>query len=267
VGFPTLEVFLSSYLCLEGFTTVNTHTRRGEGLSMDSANLYESNSLDSYSYKSNHSDSSNSYESNNMDSSNLYESHDFDNSNSYDSNDANSSNSYASHDFDSSNSYEHLNFDTSNSYKSLGQRRLGKFDKKVTWSSKLTAVKVITPQPSWFDNLTDIAFTEEEEEDEDKDEDSLISEEKEQFTWITTNNHDNISIANENNFKKKEDNIYLEKNQIEFCYDIHENSNHSSLVENEEKLPKTNYKNIEAERDSLDKSLQLIFGTNLSKLN
>eukprot|EP00092_Neocalanus_flemingeri_P005923 GFUD01006377.1.p1 GENE.GFUD01006377.1~~GFUD01006377.1.p1 ORF type:complete len:186 (+),score=43.53 GFUD01006377.1:244-801(+) len=56
--------------------------------------------------------------------------------------------------------------ETMNTYKSisLAQRRMEKFDKKVTWSEKLTDIKVITPQPSVLDNLKEIVFYEEEED-------------------------------------------------------------------------------------------------------
>ena len=40
--------------------------------------------------------------------------------------------------------------------------------KKVTWSENLTDVKVMTPQPSVFDNFAGIVFLEEEEEEEDQ---------------------------------------------------------------------------------------------------
>ena len=39
--------------------------------------------------------------------------------------------------------------------------------KKVTWSENLTDVKVMTPQPSVFDNFAGIVFLEEEEEEEE----------------------------------------------------------------------------------------------------
>ena len=50
------------------------------------------------------------------------------------------------------------------------KKRQEKFDKKVTWSEKLTEIKMITPQPSKFENLTEIVFSEEEEDilNEDK---------------------------------------------------------------------------------------------------
>ena len=38
--------------------------------------------------------------------------------------------------------------------------------KKVTWSENLTYVKVMTPQPSLFDNFAGIVFLEEEEDQE-----------------------------------------------------------------------------------------------------
>ena len=40
--------------------------------------------------------------------------------------------------------------------------RFRKFPKKVTWSENLTDVKVMTPQPSVFDNFAGIVFLEEE---------------------------------------------------------------------------------------------------------
>eukprot|EP00092_Neocalanus_flemingeri_P059353 GFUD01070913.1.p1 GENE.GFUD01070913.1~~GFUD01070913.1.p1 ORF type:complete len:151 (-),score=35.55 GFUD01070913.1:113-565(-) len=62
--------------------------------------------------------------------------------------------------------------ETMSTYKSisLAQRRMEKFDKKVTWSEKLTDIKVITPQPSVLDNLKEVVFYEEEEDNliEDK---------------------------------------------------------------------------------------------------
>ena len=48
--------------------------------------------------------------------------------------------------------------------KPLAQIRLRKFTKKVTWSENLTEVKVMTPQPSVFDNFAGNVFLEEEEE-------------------------------------------------------------------------------------------------------
>jgi hypothetical protein len=48
--------------------------------------------------------------------------------------------------------------------KPLAQIRFRKFTKKVTWSENLTDVKLITPQPSVFDNFAGIVFLEEEEE-------------------------------------------------------------------------------------------------------
>ena len=48
--------------------------------------------------------------------------------------------------------------------KPLPKIRFGKFPKKVTWSENLTDVKVMTPQPSVFDNFAAIVFLEEEEE-------------------------------------------------------------------------------------------------------
>ena len=38
--------------------------------------------------------------------------------------------------------------------------------KKVTWKENLTDVKVMTPQPSVFDNFAGIVFLEEEEEED-----------------------------------------------------------------------------------------------------
>ena len=38
--------------------------------------------------------------------------------------------------------------------------------KRVTWSENLTDVKVMTPQPSVFDNFAGIVFLEEEEDEE-----------------------------------------------------------------------------------------------------
>ena len=48
--------------------------------------------------------------------------------------------------------------------KPLAQIRFRKFPKKVTWSKNLTDVKVMTPQPSVFDNFAVNVFLEEEEE-------------------------------------------------------------------------------------------------------
>ena len=45
---------------------------------------------------------------------------------------------------------------------SLGLDKL----KKVTWKENLTDVKVMTPQPSVFDNFAGIVFLEEEEEED-----------------------------------------------------------------------------------------------------
>ena len=39
--------------------------------------------------------------------------------------------------------------------------------KKVSWSENLTDVKVMTPQPSVFDNIAGIVFSEEEEVEEE----------------------------------------------------------------------------------------------------
>ena len=50
--------------------------------------------------------------------------------------------------------------------KPLAEIRFRKFPKKVTRSENLTDVKVITPQPSVFDNFAGIVFLEEEEDQE-----------------------------------------------------------------------------------------------------
>ena len=70
---------------------------------------------------------------------------------------------------------------------SLAERRLDKFDKKVTWSEKLTYVKMITPQPSVFENLTEIVFSEEEEE--------ILIDDKEQLKLLDSNVCDKRSIV------------------------------------------------------------------------
>ena len=56
--------------------------------------------------------------------------------------------------------------DSTNPFKVFPTFGLDKL-KKVTWSENLTDVKVITPQPSVFDNFAAIVFLEEEEEDQE----------------------------------------------------------------------------------------------------
>ena len=75
--------------------------------------------------------------------------------------------------------------------------------KKVTWSENLTDVKVITPQPSVFDNFAGIVFLEEEEvEDEDQD---VISKIKKPLTLseseLRQRNELNVSGNHENKMK------------------------------------------------------------------
>ena len=48
--------------------------------------------------------------------------------------------------------------------KPLTKIRFRKSPKRVTWSENLTDVKVMTPQPSVFDNFAGIIFFEEDEE-------------------------------------------------------------------------------------------------------
>ena len=54
--------------------------------------------------------------------------------------------------------------ESTHNMKPLAEIRFRKFPKKVTWSENLTDVKVMTPQPSVFDNFAGIVFQEEEEE-------------------------------------------------------------------------------------------------------
>ena len=56
--------------------------------------------------------------------------------------------------------------ESTSNIKPLAQIRVTKFTKKVTWSENLTDVKVMTPQPSVFDNFAGIVFLEEEEEED-----------------------------------------------------------------------------------------------------
>ena len=51
--------------------------------------------------------------------------------------------------------------------------RRAKFSKRVTWSLQLTDVKVMTPQPTIFEEVADIIFM---EKDEDMVEDDQTSE-------------------------------------------------------------------------------------------
>ena len=52
-------------------------------------------------------------------------------------------------------------------------QRRAKFSKRVTWSHQLTDVKVMTPQPTLFEEVADIIFM---EEDEDMIEDDQTTE-------------------------------------------------------------------------------------------
>merc|ERR1712106_985988 len=97
-----------------------------------------------------------------------------------------------------------------------------KTDKKVTWSENLINVKMMTPQTSVIENLTDI----------------VIEEEEENY----------IEVNEPTGFSQPSMNI----------------TESSSLSIQSQNIDKSSKQNIQDTHRSLEKSLQQIFGTNVS---
>ena len=122
----------------------------------------------------------------------------------------------------------------------LSEERLGKTDKTVTWSENLTNIKMMTPQTSVIENMTDIVIHEEEEENVE--EPTTFQEPRRTFVDSMATHIENI--------QSKENNIQC----LEKCYKSDDNSVKCHHKDNQ------NQKNFQDEHKSLDKSLQQIFG-------
>ena len=125
----------------------------------------------------------------------------------------------------------------------LSEDRLGKIEKSVTWSENLTNIKMMTPQTSVIENMTDIVIYEEEEKVEE-----LAPFRESSGTFV-----DSLVTQVENIQNKENDDFQcLEKCKKSDDYSLkgHHQDNQSQ-------------NNFQDEHKSLDKSLQKIFGTTL----
>ena len=154
---------------------------------------------------------------------------------------------------------------TSDNYISLDQRRLEKFDKKVTWSETLMEIKMITPQPSVFENLTEIVFSEEEED--------IFIEDKEQVKLLDSNFCDKPIRVLVDSLSTPVENIQ-NKNYEEYFNSFHKNPKYSEnctksseCTEHSQNMEIITQRTFEEERKNLDKSLQQIFGSKVSHMN